>query len=399
MKRPPLYIVPFVVMFIIVVAVQLGAPPAINWDPSFTRSDKVPYGAYILYDLLPQIFPNGAVATISEPAYNALSYRGTTGEVYLAVNDRFDVDELDTRALLEYADSGNTLFIAAEDFGGPLVDSLGFQTTMSANPFGDSTSLNFVNPALKARANYRYKRMTVDGYFSQFDTARSVVLGENNDRAANFIMMERGKGRIFLSSVPYAFTNYNLVDSANAGYAFAALSYVDGETILWDEHYKAGRGAAGSPLGYVLGLPSLRWAFFTLLVGVILFMIFMGRRQQRIIPVIKPLPNTTLDFTRTVAQLYLHHRDNKNIAEKKITYFLEHLHSTFGVNTSERSEELYRTIGARSGVDVDHVKSIFGMIDSVRSATVVDSTRLIAINKAIERFYRESTRQGAPGTA
>jgi hypothetical protein len=187
-----------------------------------------------------------------------------------------------------------------------------------------------------------------------------------------------------------------VIDSGNAVYAFKALSYVTADEVLWDEYYKASRQEAQTPMRYVLTLPSLRWAFWTLLVGVILFMIFMGRRRQRIIPVILALPNTTLDFAHTVAQLYYHHGDHKNIAEKKITYFLEHLRSTFGVNTSDRGEGTFGAIAARAGMDADRVRSIFNYIDSIQASQRVDPPQLMALNEAIERFHADSKRRGAP---
>jgi hypothetical protein len=391
MKRPPLYMIPLVAVFIIIVLVQLGAPEPINWKPSFTKGDKIPYGASILFDLLPQLFNSSTMETNELAAYNALPDRFDSSEGYIVINDRFAADELDTRAITDYAERGNTVFIAAEDFSKPFSDSLGLETSNSKLPFNDSTSLNFTNPSLHATANYRYKQYTVDSYFSRFDTAHSVVLGENGERQVNFIMMKRGAGAIVLSTVPYAFTNYNMLDGVNREYAAKALAYLSAKRILWDEHYKAGR-QTGSPLRYIVGLPALRWALYTLVLGVVLFMIFMGRRRQRIIPIIKPLPNTTLDFAETVAQLYFHHGDHKNIAEKRITYFLEHIRSTFGVNTGERSEEIYRMIAARSGVDVTGVRSIFGYIDTVHAAARIDADQLMALNKAIERFYSESVR-------
>ena len=52
--------------------------------------------------------------------------------------------------------------------------------------------------------------------------------------------------------------------------------------------------------------------------GLILFIIFRGKRVQRIIPVISKLDNATVAFTRTIGELYYQHGDFTNIIEKKI---------------------------------------------------------------------------------
>ena len=52
-------------------------------------------------------------------------------------------------------------------------------------------------------------------------------------------------------------------------------------------------------------------------------MIFNAKRRQRVVPIINPLPNTTLDFTKTIGNLYYQEGNHQNIVDKKIIYFLE----------------------------------------------------------------------------
>jgi len=393
MKGQIKYFIPLAVVVVIIFLVELGTPPEIDWEPSFTKQEKAPYGAYILYHILPQLFPKQVVAVEIHPAYNTLpSYMTGDDWSYLVVNNVFDAEELDTRAILDFADDGHTVFIAAENFKGAFTDSLGIGTSADFSTSDDSLEVNFANPALKAERAYRYPPSSSGYYFNRFDTSRTVVLGTDGKGRPNFIEMRRGAGKIVLSSLPYAFTNYNLLGSNNAEYVYKSLSYLSDGGVIWDEYYKAGRIIVDSPFRYILSHASLRWAYFTTIVGVILFMIFMGRRRQRIIPVIKPLPNTTLEFVNTVAQLYYQHGDHKNLAEKKITYFLEHVRSAYGVNTKERSEELYRMIAARSGVELERVRSIFQYVERIERAERVNSDMLEALSGAIERFHTTSKR-------
>jgi hypothetical protein len=385
------YIILIAAFFILVVIIQMGAPRRVSWEPSFVRQEKIPYGAYILFDILPKLFPNEEITFADESPYLLVSgYQ--EGITYFFLNDDLDIDDESGRALLSFVAAGNTVFAASESFSGVLADSLHLRMGGEFDPLGDSTTINLVNPALKAPRNYIYKNHTVDAFFSRFDTTATAVLGVNNMKHPNYIRVRYGEGDFYLSAVPYAFTNYNMLERNNAEYVARALSYLPKQKVMWDEYYKAGRKKMESPLRYLLSQESLRWAYYVALVGVLLFVIFMGRRRQRIIPEIKPLPNTTLDFVSTVGQLYYQHGNHKNIAEKKITYFLDQLRSTFGVNTQERGDDFYRAVAARSGTDPADVRSIFEYIDMVQRKERIEESELLALSGAIERFEEKKSR-------
>jgi len=56
-----------------------------------------------------------------------------------------------------------------------------------------------------------------------------------------------------------------------------------------------------TPLKYILSQESLKWAYYILIVSIIVYIIFQGKRKQRVIPLIPPLKNTTLEFVRIIA--------------------------------------------------------------------------------------------------
>ena len=82
---------------------------------------------------------------------------------------------------------------------------------------------------------------------------------------------------------------------------------------LWDVFENdQGEGdgeSSDSAWSYIMKQESLRWGFWVLIISLLLYAIFEAKRTQRIIPVVKPLPNTTLDFTNTVGRLYFQQAD------------------------------------------------------------------------------------------
>ncbi|MDB5033466.1 MAG: hypothetical protein JWQ98_707 [Chlorobi bacterium] len=404
MKRR-IYTIPLAVVGIIAIIARILAPREVNWSPSFTRNDKVPYGTYILYDLLPDLFHDASIASSTGPAYNALGSghleytagddrdpRHTGEEMnYIIINTEFSPDELDRTALFDFVDAGSRVFVAAESFGSDFADSLHIDIAGNYNVFGGDSSkvaINFTSPSLKSAVPYSYRRMVADRYFKDFDTASTEILGINTLGEPNFIRVRYGRGAFYLSALPYAFTNYNVLDAKNGEYIYKALSYLPPATVIWDEYYKVGRRVITSPMRYVLSQEALAWAFYIGLIGVACFMLFMGKRRQRIIPEIRPLPNTTLQFAATVSQLYFQHADHRNIAEKRITYFLDYLRIRFGITSSDLRGDFHRLVASRSGVDEEEVRMVFDRIEQVRRASSLTDQQLMKINAAIEGFQK-----------
>ncbi len=389
------YILPLLGGMLLMIILEINTPKPLNWQPTLSMSDKIPYGSYLVYDLLSEIFPEQPIRVNNQPLYESLQ-SDEEQHNYIIITDEFAPDELETNKLLSYVEAGNDVFIASGRFRGALADSFHLETSFIISPeietsgfyLNDSVSLNFSNPNLSSPQNYIYRRQTVNSYFSHFDTLHATVLGINNIHKANFIRFEIGKGAIFFSSVPLAFTNYNVLYRNNYEYIAKAFSYLPILPTYWDEYYKWGRRMASSPLRYILSQPALKYAYITLMIGMVLFLIFEGRRRQRIIPVLTPLRNTTVDFVQTVSRLYLQHRNYKQLADKLIRFFLENLRSRFFVKTGEFNEAFYEKLARKSGVPQKEIEKLFSRIQWVREQEHLGEKGLVDLHRAIQRFQR-----------
>ncbi|MFQ5639208.1 MAG: DUF4350 domain-containing protein [bacterium] len=372
---------------LIVLVILLLTPESINWMPSFSKKHKIPYGNYILYSLLPDVFPGQALSTASRPLYNVFSEDSLHHTNYLIINTLFNPDNLDSRELFKFVGSGNCAFIAAQTFRGQFADSLGIQTNIDVI-LNDSLNINFVNPALRAHENYTYRKNTVGFYFSRFDSLQATVLGVSNKNNVNFIRLPFDQGVFFLSTIPFAFTNYNMLFRNNSDYVFKALSYLPLQDIIWDEYYKEANRLGGSALRFILSTEPLKWAYGVAIAGMIVFVCFGAKRRQRIIPVLKPLPNTTLEFVETVGRLYYQNGDHKNLAEKKITYFLESVRNRFHLKTSRFPEPLLESVAEKSGIAKNELKKLFDQITAIQAQDTISQEQLNNLHEDIEDFYK-----------
>ena len=390
------------------ILLQVLAPKPINWNQTFMKKDNIPFGTSALFDALPGIFPGQKINSETFPIYNTLNEKGLTHCNYIIINNAFQPDKLDTRELLEFAKNGNNVFIAANYFSGKFADTLKIETdnyygivktlnndsaslTKFYNPY-DTADINFVNPALKRKNNYIYSKGIENTYFNSFDSSKTTLLGKNISNNINFIQISWGKGKIFLSTVPEVFTNYLFVNEKNHDYPYKALSYLPNQKIIWDEHYKAGNVKQESELRVIFSNPALLSAYYVLIFSLLLFVIIGIKRKQRIIPVIAPLRNTTLDFVDIVGTLYYQTGNHKNIADKKILYFLEYIRSSFQIKTNLYDDAFIDRVSNLSGVERQKIHDLFYYFADISVKSSISQQELLILNRMIEAFHKENKR-------
>ncbi|MBT8378075.1 MAG: hypothetical protein KJN64_02470 [Ignavibacteria bacterium] len=387
MKKKNLkFLIPITVMLIILTIVKLAEPEEIDWSESFSKNDKIPYGGYIIYDVASKLFDEAELTLTEFPCYNVLKNDYYYKTNYVIINSYFSPDILDTEYLLDYVATGNQVFISAFAIYGSLADSLRISTYRTFFN-DDSTSINFNLAEVKSIEDYFFEKGNFENYFSEYDTSLIQVLGTNSHGKTNFIRIKYGEGDFFLNTVPLAFSNYHLLYSVNEEYAFKCLSHLPNTKTLWDEYYKIGNKYSVSALQYILSHESLMWAYYLLLGNAVLFIFFYGRRRQRIIPVVEPLKNTTVEFVQTVGNLYYQQKDFKNIAEKKISYFLDYIRNKYFIKALNFDEETLKKISDKSSLSFGKVKAIFREIEKIKMNENISEEDLININYQIEKFY------------
>ena len=400
------YIIILIVCFTALIVLQLLAPKPINWKPSYSKKDKIPFGTSALYDQLPAVFPLKKIESATFPLYTVLKKKDIQKHNYIIINDVFKPDTLDTRELFKFVSAGNSVFISANYFEGKFSDSLKLKTN---NPFNlesiksdslafskiyksqDTVKTNFTSPDLKNSSYYSYSKGFEGACFSSFDTAKSVVLGVYEKKGINFIKIKMGKGEIFINSIPEAFSNYHFVNT-NYSYVYKALSYLPNQSVIWDEYYKTGNDKSDSPLRVIFSNPLLLKAYYVLILSLILFMVFGAKRKQRIIPVIEPCRNTTLDFVGVVGTLYYQTGNHKNIVEKKINYFLEFIRANFQTKTTIYDDTFISRIAILSGIDEQSIHSLFYYFSDLSSKQNITQTELLKLNSMIENFHKQNKR-------
>jgi hypothetical protein len=377
--------------------VEYIMPKPVNWKRTYSKDDKIPYGSYVLRELLPQLFPQGSIIDNYQTLYELKQEEFEAETInFLIYNDHFQPDEEETNVLLEFAAEGTLFFIASHHFSGTFADTLGIQTEENEiwTPINVEDSkldtLQLFNTNFKTKS-YEFKATSVENYFHKIKKANPIyLLGKRGNKMVNFVYIPYGKGGFYLHTCPLIFTNYNLLHPKNYEYIANALSYLPKDRhLIWDEYYKVGRKGAKNMFRVLLNYDAFRYAWWVFLVGILLLMVFGAKRRQRVIPIMRPPQNISLEFTKTVGQLYFQHRDDKKLIEKRFTYLLEHIRTHFYINTNHYdSPEFFQDVVSKTGFEENKLKRLLALMQEVQRYSHISGGVFWEINQLIEDFYQ-----------
>jgi hypothetical protein len=399
MKQHRIYLLILFSTIVGFILFEIYKPKPTDWTPTFSNKDKIPYGCELLYNVLPDIFPNQKISDEKVPIFSKKrNVKLTTKSSYLYVFRYFRADSLSLLKLLDYVQKGNSAFIVSEIFFG-LDDALNFQTSFVKDlALNDSVSINFVNPSIRKSIDYKYQKQSADTYFKLNNgldhKGTYTILGKNDKGYPNFIQVNFGKGTFFLNTVPMAFTNFYMVKNDNSDYIFKALSYLPEQPVFWDEYVNVmsigksarstvkSREAKGeedveeSPFKFIVSQPALKWAYFITLTALLIYLIFEGKRRQRIIPIMELPKNTSLQFVETIGSLYYNQKDHKAIAEKKITHVLAYIRTKFYLKTTVIDQEFRSDLSNKSGISLREINDLFDYISFVQNNDYIAENQL-----------------------
>ncbi len=376
------------VLFIGYIVLQHHMPKPVEWNLSFSGTQKKPYGCKVIKDLLDTIFPGAEIELNQSSFFLSLNQSESSGENLIIVTDRFSPDEFDMEALLAYTARGNSVFISSLDFPKELLDTLALKTNITiidTSLFKRNQEKLILAYSPESDSTYLFTRRMAEHYFTSYDSATS-CLGYDRAGRINFIHRKFGYGTMYLHCQPLAFTNYHIL-YGNFEYACAALSVLPVRNTIWDQYYKPEKFIDSSPVRYILSNPPLRSAWYVLLAALTLYLIFGSKRLQRPVLVIRPPENTSLNFIKSVGKLYYRSHNHGDLVKKKISYFKDFLRTRYNFKNSFSNDHI-PLLREKSGVDNNQLEKLFNAINGVEGISYPDKDDLINLHHEIEKFYK-----------
>ncbi len=390
-KKHKYYIIAaFIVLALMLMEVY--SPKPINWFESYSQYDKIPYGNNILFTELPSLFSQ-EIVTVDGSLQEGIKTNPLAPN-YLILNNRFFPEEQDLEALLNFVEQGNRAMLISNQVHQQLLDTLGLDIIQTFSvKLGDSLLMSLPHQK-DAYTFYTRARMLLTSFESKNDSTVT-PLGYVADSLSNFVKVPFGEGEFYLHCNPLVFTNYHMLKNDNHRYISAVLSYLPDQNLVWDEHYKnRNQAIQKSHLSVVVATPGLRQALYISMLALLVFMAFALKRKQRIIPPAVSKSNDTLNFVRTIGQLYYNENNNKDIGMKQISFFMQHVRKHFHIYHTQLDDTFCALLHKQSGVELKEIKKLVTNFKIITGVPDVTDERLIEQNQQIESFYKKTRYNG-----
>ncbi len=374
---------------------------------SYGSDEKIPFGCYVTYHRISQIFSDYSILSFDQP-FDSLSNYVTNDiqkgySLYFLITKSLLLNDSDVNGLLDFVKSGNDLFLSADFIDQKLTNQLKINIESNAEAITRMNGLMkdtwvSMDYGVKIKGDkYGYFYFPFLNYFTDYLQDYSRVLGVNENNQPNFILFFLGKGRLYLHLAPKAFSNYFLLTNKNIHYLEDVFSYLrlSPNRVFWDDYYNhlstvrmhdSGNKNNFSSLQVVMQHPALKWTFWIIFSLILLFILTQMKRKQRVIPQVNTPVNATGDFVQSISQLYYQNKNNKQIAEKMIGYFYESLRNKYFINIPAHDGRFLQQLLEKSEASPEDMSSLVGLIGVIHAQDKVSDDELKELNKRIEHF-------------
>jgi hypothetical protein len=405
-------------------------PDLRKWQITLDKDDKRPYGNYLAFQSLKYCFPGAEVQTLS-PGFrftnmdNKMKYNDDGHTLLILSGLDFYLSEPEWVALNRFLGNGNEVLIFCSSLDNKIERELkcekksGGEVGMGFFPQLTKMGNDTVSMASTPDKKYSYRGRSLRGYFlcktdnsdttanttadSTYDNttdADTVVsadhldwppadtLGYANGRP-NFIRYSAGPGHITLHAAPLVLSNYFLLQPGNEQYLSGIWQTMPQNItrIYWSSYYK--RSSNSSSSGILWQHPATKLALLLGIMVLLIYILFEGKRKQRIIPIIAPIKNDSVSFVETVGRLYYNKGNHANLADKMIQQFLEWVRMRHQLSTNLLNEPFILQLAIRSGQPEATVRELIDMIHEVRLRDAkIDDAYLYQLYNTIQHFYK-----------
>ncbi len=377
-----------------------------NLKPTFSNTDKNPMGTYVAYHGLQTAFTSYDIEVNKKSfeeyfkSYTEYDYT-RKGNVFCIFARQFYPNEKDIESMTDFVSNGNTLLVASNQFNENFLNkfhlrtnsTFSLQSLMRYDADMVESGLSMKDSARFGGDWYRYFFYELAGRIYREESYPALPVVKGADTIPGAVVFSYGSGRIIAVANATAFTNYFLLTKNNYRYLEQVLSYLPENvtSLTWDTYYNKQERERGnsdnfSAFGELMKHPPMKWAFWLTLLLAATWIINGAIRRQRVIEVVKPGANTSVEFAETIGRLYLLKRDNKNIATKMITYFLEYVRSRFYISTGTLDNEFAALLTAKSGQPAAKAAELLRTIERINLRDHISDTELLELNTLIQGF-------------
>lgn len=383
-KTFKIYAVIFIVVMLILALLEVNKKETTDWRKNFNINEKSPFGLFVFNNEAKDLFKNNLRKTEEIP-YDYYNQRKKAPHNIIVIEK--DLDKESWKKILDQVSNGSDAMILMSRVSKDISDSIGYHS--SDISFEEENVLKLTDK------EYQNDFIKLDKFPSgrgfSYIKPKVEVLGKtvekNNSDQANFIKISFGKGTIYVHSEPLFLTNYYLLKPGSLKYTQDVFSYLQDRETIWfvDNDTKVSRFF----MRFVLSNPALKYAWWVFLGGLVLFIFFNAKRKQRIVPVLEPLRNTSVDFVKSIGNLYLQEGNFHDMMAKKAQYFLNKIRMDLLIDTQNLDGEFAKKLHLKTGKPIEMIDEAIDLIRKGQDpyASVMKED-LVRMNKLLDEILK-----------
>ena len=375
MSRKAIIIILLAIAVLVLSRVNTGS--SFTWDPSYERGSTDPLGSKVFYEYLER---TGQLSgrSIDGPLSTSLD-DVPQREVVMIITEAFVPDEGSLDSLLAFIRRGGSVMISATEFDEDVEDALELVTysSWSSDDFYVPDSARAITGDADLPDLYTQMRWVADTLDEDSEVEASESLSENpwspilqvgsELETRDMVIGERrlGKGRVIISTVSPLFTNHAMLYDRLYPAVEHVCAVLPRGTITWDQHYKPFTKGEGGMAIALKEYPGLKFGYYAIAITAIIFLVVDGRRRQRAIPVRTPPRNTSMDYVKTIADLYHVRVATRHAAERLAAQFTTYVRHRTGLRLQSDEHITAEHLSVSLGIPIDVIERLLACCDRV----------------------------------
>jgi len=409
-----------------------------NWSENYRIDSEEPYGNKVITALLDGYFPTKDFTSASSNINEFLTAETAEHQVYIFIGQYPYYTDSTFELLKQFANKGNDVFIATNSIPENISNGIllhneaplaTYDTVFYIDEFGDSSYALIDNYAADPSvvSSFKYTKMGMNFLSPGFRTAKGFQFAPLNGTKPlfndwnyfypeylkrmsaytpigtiysrnfyNYIQVPFGEGNFYIHLNPIVFTNFFQIEAENINYTSKVFSYLKPGNIIYDDFSKSYNRDSNTnndaqeegPLKFILSNISLRYAWYTILAGLMLFLVFRTKRIQQPIAIIEPNENKSLEFVQTIGRMYFLKKNHKQLAHQKIKLLLHYINDKYRIPTQHIDDEFYTKVKLKSEMREDDIRKIFKHYKYIENTNEVTNEDLIELHSLIDYFYK-----------
>ena len=379
--------------------------PDVNWNQDYQYNSQEPHGAWAFQKLLKQSYGEENVSLYTEID----SFENKDKQLYINYGKRITIPLNKQNELFRFLENGNSiLFISEAIYANS--DTLStndldfefYRDSLSRVQFLNEDSISYTFKFYNKNINKAAEISKIGYYMDSYTDSMIQSIAQIDDSLSVFYKRPHFNSDIYVYSDPNNFSNIAANQSDYLDHFNQVFGHFDANQIILDNpsrseilqnQYGGSHNQYGSqnpyvdksPLQYILSQPALTWAYYITLLGVLLYIIFRGKRKQRIIPITQFNHNTSLEYIDTISQVFLSQKQNRKLIEHIESIFYHNVRKKYFIDRNHR--EFEQTFIQKSKIDENDVKYVLDKFKNAQDGYEFTDTQLHSLFKKLELIY------------